>query len=511
MKGYLKTNASKEAIKKAIDSNKKPIANGRKFNDNSDGFLYLMVKPDSEKNGENFIEIEAKDVKLYIHPSSNLVSRRVISATTQLKKFGISDKKSKIIEILDDCDSDELQEVFGNKSEDWMGKIDGYSFDNFIVLTNNKTINELEMIKYVIFHKGNYSLDQDDWTTRESFNFYAAILEGQNTDFIEKNYKDKISEKDLKKIYEITGKDKYTKIMVESFLNGEQWKLKELYEALKSYDKNIFPIKALDINEIWELDFTKLTSSDFLEIKSRYSIIKILKDIHPYAYKNCTDKKGLPKGFSFLSVYLPELEDIYEWIKGLSAEGKEEVEVDRMFGSGNGLKEWMEFKESYFMKIENTIINEKTIKELVKKTTAKILASNDRFTFINVKNGADMMTLSCTADICIAKTQRHFKADAEKSNAYILYDYSKIYNNGEKDDSYLVVFMKTFLDEDGNLIKDDEDYNFGHGYDEVVVDSTNYKLSNGETRELWNTFLKTLSSKEKNDVLKSVIAWGKEE
>lgn len=182
-----------------------------------------------------------------------------------------------------------------------------------------------------------------------------------------------ISESDKYKILSITKNDNYTKVICDLFLflqknryllkNNIMEVLRDLYEQIKNYNKNTFPIKGFDI--------TKKNDNLYFELDVRGKIIDTMRKLPKVAIRNLKNEIRQERSYGELSNYLHLLEyfsGLYSMLGNRDDELKEKI-LKKMFKSNMTIDKLVDFVDEK----ENLLGGKEFTKEMIQE----IISDND--------------------------------------------------------------------------------------------------------------------------------------
>lgn len=150
----------------------------------------------------------------------------------------------------------------------------------------------------------------------------------------------------------------------DDVLPVEDWRrIREYHNQLKEYNKNVFPIKDLDINkpkDVWEI---------IRSLKERSSILKKMKELPKIALSNMREDIRTPRNSKELQNYRSNLEyflNQYSLLSNRKGSVKANIEK-KMFKSGVTLDDLIDFADEK----QNLIGGKKLNKAVIKKIIAE--------------------------------------------------------------------------------------------------------------------------------------------
>lgn len=291
----------------------------------------------------------------------------------------------------------------------------------------------------------------------------------------------KLSDQDKETILNITKGNNYTKLIADFLYNlkktsinsNEAYKsLKELYNDIITYNKNVYPIIGYDvynpsnINEI------------IYGLQKRRKIINEIKKLPSIATRNLKYDIRKERTSGELSKYLSDLEYFMSHYSLLSNRDKDiQIKILRkMFKGNTTLKDLMRFvddKENFIGGVEFT---KDTIKKLSEHEDFEIIYERGDIMIVRVDSPDGIKTIGCNSLWCFTygsgfdSAYRQWYNYSYNDIVYVLIDFR------EKSDSenFMYVLIKPLTDEDDNLIVYDGD----NEYEQPIFNMSNENYSN---------------------------------
>lgn len=289
----------------------------------------------------------------------------------------------------------------------------------------------------------------------------------------------------------ITGGDNYTKIITDiyyamlqqdlklgdwaiSHISDEEFKEKEHYETendvmkledlkkvknyynqLKNYDKNVFPIKDLNINEVkdvWEL---------IRSLNEREKIIKEIEKMPSIAIRNLKNDIRTQRN----SKELQEIRSIIEYINShLSLLSNRESNVvnkiyQKIFKSGTTFKQIINFVEEKQNLLGGEIITKKQIKEIAEDSyDIEIVYEKSNVIVLEITDVEGIKKIGCNSLWCFTyghdfnNAYRNWNNYSTNGYIYVIIDFSK-----QSDDAdFMMVLTKPFPETEEEIEKEEE-------------------------------------------------------
>lgn len=252
-----------------------------------------------------------------------------------------------------------------------------------------------EVKKYVLHITGG-----DAYTKIISDMVYAMLQQNERqSEFIINHLSDKEQKSSPKGGYNVSNKN----------LGLEEWKkIKEYHNQLKEYDKNVFPLINLDINnpkDIWSI---------MNGLNQRASILQYLKKLPSIAIRNMKADIRKPRNYPELQTYRADMEYFLKNYALLNnREGKMKDVVDKkMFRSGITLQDLKHFVDDKANLVGGTKIDKKFVKQVVQENPneLKIVYDKGNIMVIDVTGEDGIRAIGCNSIWCFTY--------GEESNAY---------------------------------------------------------------------------------------------
>jgi hypothetical protein len=248
----------------------------------------------------------------------------------------------------------------------------------------------------------------------------------------------------------------------------DDWKkVKSYYEQLKDYNKNVFPIKDLNINntkDIWDL---------IKSLNYRKKIIEIFKKFPSIASRNLKNEIRIPRDSSEFNELKNNLEYINSHISLISNK-KEEVKekmLQKIFKSNTTISDIIDFVEEKENLIGGEKITKKQFREIVNNNyhyELEIVYDKENIMVIDVTGVHGIKDIGCNSLWCFTygsgfdNAYRQWNNYSTNDHVYVIIDFNQ--NSDDKD--FMYVLIKPLLDE----YTEDDDEEIG------LFDLTNEKV-----------------------------------
>lgn len=272
---------------------------------------------------------------------------------------------------------------------------------------------------------------------------------------------EKLSSEDKDIILDITRGDNFTKIISDfyyflknnSFLNFNIKRIEGLYNELKSYNKNLFPIEGFDIykSDSWALS----------PLETRKKIIDNLKKLPSTAIRNMKADIRKPRTGSELDRYNDNLEYFMSnySLLGNRDEKMQNKILQKMFKSETTLEDLLNFvddKESLLGGFEFT---KDTVKEMSEEEDFEVIYEQGDVMIVRVDSPDGIKAIGCNSLWCFTygsgfdDAYRQWGNYSYNDTVYVLIDFSLSTDSSE----FMHVLIKPMIDEDDQLIEYDEE------------------------------------------------------
>lgn len=294
----------------------------------------------------------------------------------------------------------------------------------------------------------------------------VKVLHNENIQLADKVYfkTNKLSNEDRDLIIGITNKDNYTKIISDFYYYlkdnslykaGIPKQLKDLYSDVKNYNKNVYPIKEYDINNLKDVPST-LTA-----LQTRRDIIFNIKRLPSIALRNMKDDIREERDYKELKDYLKDL-DYFLSHYSLLANREKDVQIkilQKMFKGNTTLKQLMRFVDDKENFIGGVDFTKEDVKKLSESEDLEIIYEQGSIMIVRVDSPDGIKAIGCNSLWCFTygsgfdDAYRQWNNYSHNDIVYVLIDFR------EKSDSqdFMYVLVKPLINDNGRFIKYDED------------------------------------------------------
>lgn len=236
----------------------------------------------------------------------------------------------------------------------------------------------------------------------------------------------------------------------------EDWKkVKSYYTQLKEYNKNIFPIKDLNINntkDVWGL---------IRCLNDRAEILEKIKKFPSIALRNLKADIKTPRDSKEFRILKKDIEDILLKLSFLSNRESNVVEKikQKIFKSGTSFEDISNFLDEKQNLIGGGVISKKQIKEIVEDSyDIDIVYDQGKIMILEITDIEGIKEIGCNSLWCFTYGQDFNKAykdwDKYSTNGYVyvIVDFSK--KSDEAD--FMMVLTKPFPETEEQIGEENE-------------------------------------------------------
>lgn len=190
----------------------------------------------------------------------------------------------------------------------------------------------------------------------------------------------------------------------KSNLQLKDWqKIRAYHNQLKAYDKNVYPIAGLDINN--QKDIWKLINA----LNQRSSILEYIKKLPSIAIRNMKEDIRKPRTSLELQYYRADLEQFLKYYALLNnRQGEMRTVMDKkMFRSGVALQDLLSFVKNKQNLIGGTKIDKKFVKQIVGENSSelKIVYEKGNVIIIDVTGENGIKAIGCNSVWCFTYSE----------------------------------------------------------------------------------------------------------
>jgi len=276
----------------------------------------------------------------------------------------------------------------------------------------------------------------------------------------------KLSDDDKEIILNVTNGDNYTKLIADFYyhiiensfgLNNVTKQLNQLYNEVKNYNKNVFPIVGYDVNK---LD-PKQISNVMYSLEKRGQIIKEIKKLPSFALRNLKNDIRKERTISEFNNYLADLNYFMGYYSLLSnRDSNIQIKIlKKMFKNNTTLDQLMSFvhdKQNFIGGVEFT---KKDVKKLSESEDFEIIYEQGDVMIVRVDSPDGIKAIGCNSLWCFTygtgfnAAYRQWNEYSHNDMVYVLINFK------EKSDSedFMHVLVKPLTDKEGDLIEYNED------------------------------------------------------
>lgn len=346
--------------------------------------------------------------------------------------------------------------------------------------------------------------------------FYKKIINEEINNFIKENkqladkiYFDtgKLSLRHKEMVLDVTRGDNYTKliadfcyhlfkndIIVDSSDLHEN--LEFLYNEIKNYNKNVFPIIGYDV-------YKPENVGDIIRsLEVRNEIIETIRKLPSFAIRNLKNDIRIERNYNKLKNYLNDLSHFMWFYNALGNRPKEIQKkiLQKMFTGGNTtMEDLMNFADDKENFIGGVEITKEDVKEMSKYEDFEIIYEQDNSMIVRVDSAEGIKNIGCNSLWCFTygedflEAARNWSQYSHNDMVYVLIDF----NDNVYSPEFMHVLTKPLIDENGRFIEYDGDgddyplydmlndnfqnpytvlrYLFGKNYEEIIYKYLNFE------------------------------------
>lgn len=252
----------------------------------------------------------------------------------------------------------------------------------------------------------------------------------------------------------------------------ERKKLKDIYQELKTYNKNVYPIDGFNINGVDNVGY--LVNA----LKQRKTIVELISQLPSVAVRNLKDDIRQPRDYPALQDYRAKLEHfmtLYSLLSNKDEEGRKKIE-DKMFRSKVDLYDLVDFAEEKENLIGGTDLTRKKIGQILKQDQQdgyhelRVRYNKGDIMIIEVTGPEGIKKIGCNSLWCFTYNRHNGSTNWNDWNNYSTngYVYAIIdFSQPSDSEAFMYVLIKPlsleYTDEDSG---DDVLYTMGNNYEE---------------------------------------------
>lgn len=255
----------------------------------------------------------------------------------------------------------------------------------------------------------------------------------------------------------------------DDVMRREDWlRIKDMYLQLKSYNKNVFPIKGYSLNgvkDIWSL---------IRSLKERSKIIEDIKKLPSVAIRNMKEDIRTERDSAELQHYRDRLEYFLAEYSLLSnREGRIKATIEKkMFRAGITIEDLVDFAEEK----ENLIGGKKLSKSIIKKIIDEnydelsIVYEKGNMVVVDVTGPEGIKAIGCNSVWCftygkgVYRNRGDWDSNSTNDHVYVIIDFSE-----ESDSPYFMYVLIKPLDFNSEI----DDENGDKANSEKMADMSN--------------------------------------
>ena len=297
----------------------------------------------------------------------------------------------------------------------------------------------------------------------------------------------KLPQKVRDMIVGITGGDNYTKILTDIYSNylhnsfdadgnilnvKDLKKVEQLYYELKGYNKNVFPVKGLDIYKPGNI----VDIADGL--LERKLIIELFKKLPSVAWRNMRDDIRLERSSWEMRRYREDLEYFlgqYSLLDNRSDELRQKI-LNKMFKSKTNLAQLLNFTDEKENLLGGAEFTKEQIKEMSEAEDFEIVYDQGTTMIVRVDSPYGIKAIGCNSLWCFTYGSgfdgawRNWNNYSHHDMVYVIIDFRYKSDNAE----FMHVLIKPLIGENGRFIKFSEEDGNNENYPLFNMANDNY-------------------------------------
>ena len=261
----------------------------------------------------------------------------------------------------------------------------------------------------------------------------------ENVQLADKLYRNagKLNSDELNSIYNLTNRDNSTKLMCDLYYSlkneyGDRLKtpeksvLKDYYNQIKNYNKNIFPIKNFDI-----YNMNESVSTYILNIRGY--IINKIKELPTIAIRNLRSEIRLERGWNEFEKYKNDLDYLIAQLSLLSNRDKNSTKniYNKMFKSGMTLSKLINFADDKQNLIGGKKFTKQTIKKIIDNDSdgeLEVVYDEDNIMVVDVTGPNGIKKIGCNSLWCFTYGENMYLMWQQYStnhHSYVIIDFNE--------------------------------------------------------------------------------------
>ena len=268
----------------------------------------------------------------------------------------------------------------------------------------------------------------------------------------------KLSKEDRDLILSITNGDAYTKAVADYFYfmkehtininNQFKEKLEFIYNEIKNYNKNVFPIKDFSLDKIFRS-----------ELEKRHSIIEILNKLPSISKRNLKNEIRKERNYSELSKYENDIKyfyGVYSQIFNRDEKLREKINK-KIFRKGYTLNDWLNFVEDKYNLLDGFEFKRDTIEELLETEDMEKIYDKDNVMILEVYSVDAITKLGCNSLWCFTYGgDNHYRMWYEYSYNDMIYAIIN-FNEESNSEEFIHILIKPLENEEFYEDEDNDD------------------------------------------------------
>lgn len=270
-----------------------------------------------------------------------------------------------------------------------------------------------------------------------------------------------LTNEDREKILKITNGDNYTKIITDIYFTLQKNSFKEInlkdlkivYNELKNYNKNVFPIK----------DFNIINHSDphsfYVTLENRRKIIEHIRTLPRVAIRNMKEDIRKERNYHEMTTYKDNMDYFMGFLDLLNnrpIEIRKKI-IQKMFKNNTTLKELMDFTDDKSNYIGGVEFSRDMIQEIINEHEYDIdlIFEQNDVMILQVSSPTAIKAIGCNSLWCFTygtafqQAYRNWNEYSVNSIVYVIIDLKKPSDSSD----FMFVLISPLFDGNGRFIK----------------------------------------------------------
>jgi hypothetical protein len=313
-----------------------------------------------------------------------------------------------------------------------------------------------------------------------------------------------LSNEDKENILKITNGDHYTKIISDIYYYNKEYNnfrlndkeiffkndfgkitIKEMYDELKNYNKNILPLVNYNIYTLPKNEIYSFISY----LINRKVVLNFLKKIPSTSVRNIRNEIRLERNY----IEFNKFTNLINYLNGLISQLDNKDEklknkiLNKAFKSNNKINDIINFFEDKENLIGSNKVKKSDIIKIIDESYQSIIVYNkNNYLIVEISNPNDLKKIGCNSLWCFTYGENNWKVFNNYSYnglVYVIFDFG--YETDVEGFSYTIIKPpKMFEDVESEYFDDEEEYDeqnvymFNHFNDPINLNEANMILQN---------------------------------